>query len=99
MSIYGVPQGFVLGPILFTLYINSVNEVIKNCSIKLFADDTILYNKNENVELIERTLNNDLKLLHDWMAFNSLKVNSSKSKTMIICKTLTNPHLNIFINK
>ena len=48
---YGVPQGSVLGPIFFFLFINDMEKVIKHSQICLFADDTVLYNSNINKDL------------------------------------------------
>lgn len=81
---FGVPQGSVLGPTLFTLYINDIKSAIHNCSVNLFADDTILFYCAKDVRIIEQKMNEDLKLIDTWLAFNSLKSNSSKSKCMLI---------------
>ena len=57
---HGIPQGSVLAPILFLLYINDISNYCKKCKLKLFADDTMLYVTGK-VEDIESKLNEDLK--------------------------------------
>ena len=70
----GVPQGSVLGPVLFLVYINDLEEGIKS-SIKFFADDTSLYSIVNNPEVSAGELNHDLNLIGQWayqwkMSFN-----------------------------
>ena len=55
---YGVPQGSVLGPLLFILYINDIIKVCpEGCSIKIFADDTLIYVTGESSEELENKMN------------------------------------------
>lgn len=82
---YGVPQGSVLGPLLFAVYINDiVNISSEECSIKMFADDTLIYIKGGSSEEVERKLNIALPLVEKWMSVNELKMNASKTKYMLI---------------
>ena len=78
---YGVPQGSVLGPIFFFLFINDMEKVIKHSQICLFADDTVLYNSNINKEIMELELQEDLTSLSRWLN-NELTINVKKSKVM-----------------
>ena len=74
----GVPQGSVLGPILFLVYINNLPENIIS-QVRLFADDTAVYltieGANENL-----TLHNDLDRLFMWESYWGMKFNPSKCK-------------------
>ena len=70
----GVPQGSVLGPLLFLIYINDLEKDIKS-RIKFFADDTMLYSVVHDPNVSANELNHDLKLINDWayqwkMSFN-----------------------------
>lgn len=81
---YGVPQGSVLGPLLFILYINDIHTCVKYGQINLFADDTLLYIKTTNIEDGIQKLNEDLSNMHRWLNQNKLKLNVTKTKWIII---------------
>lgn len=82
---YGVPQGSILGPLLFILYINDIVDVAKEygCQCKLFADDKMLYFVDKDEKVIELILNKTLKKLEIWLNCNSLKFNSKKTVCML----------------
>lgn len=80
----GVPQGSVLGPLLFIIYINDIKNCIGNSKINLFADDTLLYVSAKNADEAINKINEDLKHLLKWLNENQLKLNISKTKAMII---------------
>lgn len=86
---YGVPQGSVLGPLLFIVYINDINTAIKHCNINLFADDALLTISTKNLEDAVTKINEDLHTLSLWLAHNKLKLNTSKTKYMTIGKKTT----------
>jgi len=80
----GVPQGSVLGPLLFLLYIHDITEVMTaDCSIRLFADDALIYATGSRQEISER-LNEQMIRVDDWLSRNRLYPNVSKAKTMLI---------------
>ena len=78
---YGVPQGSILGPLLFLIFINDLPEAT-NFFIRLFADDTFLCARNDNLELLENEVNFELKKVFIWLASNKLTLNIKKSKFM-----------------
>ncbi|XP_046750156.1 uncharacterized protein LOC124413536 [Diprion similis] len=81
---HGVPQGSVLGPILFVLYINDIVNQLEYCKCKMFADDTVIYVSGNDECEIERKLNDDLKNISRWLYKNGLRLNTNKTKFMII---------------
>ncbi len=87
---YGVPQGSVLGPLLFILYSNDLPHSITHSNTILFADDTTIYIVGHNVRDLYARMNHDLKQLSDWFRANQLSVNATKTKYMFITKQKVN---------
>lgn len=83
----GVPQGSILGPFLFALYINDIVNILRHCSCHLFADDTVLYIEGEDVDEVIKLLNEDLLLVSKWLEANKLKLNVSKTVGMCLGST------------
>ena len=79
----GVPQGSVLGPLLFLLYINDIVLSSNLCKFTLFADDTSLFYSHKNKAEGTKILNTELNKIADWLAANKLRLNVSKSKLLI----------------
>ena len=83
----GVPQGSVLGPLLFIIYCNDMPKLLKYCSSGIFADDTTIYRIVTNQTEVYQDMNRDLETLSDWFKANKLSVNASKTKYMVFkCK-------------
>jgi len=81
----GVPQGSVLGPLLFLMYINDIVKVINNeCVIRLFADDALIYTTGYASRDIGDRLNEQIKKIEEWLELNRLTVNVNKTKVMLI---------------
>ena len=96
----GVPQGSILGPLLFLLYINDLCNVSEALDFILFADDTnIFFSHNDSNQMME-IVNNELKKLPSWFQANKLSINIKKSN-FILFKTKQNKQkldLHISIN-
>jgi hypothetical protein len=78
------PQKSVLSPLLFTLSVSDVSNVLIKSSINLFANDTLLWVMADSLEEASGKMNQDLAILNDWLNLNKLAVNASKTKAMII---------------
>ena len=80
----GVPQGSILGPFLFLLFINDLPLYTSNVSTDMYADDTTLYDVQSSQEVIERNLQIALNKLHIWCKNNGMVLNAAKTKVMLI---------------
>ena len=80
----GVPQGSVLGPTLFSVFINDLPSVLPPDSTVLFADDTTIYIVSDRLSFIQSSLQLCLDLANLWLQRNGLKINESKTKSMLI---------------
>ena len=80
---YGVPQGSVLGPLLFLIYINDLHNAIKFSTVHHFADDTNLLVSNVSIKTMQTQINLDLKYLCKWLKANKISLNSSKTEVLI----------------
>ena len=82
----GVSQGSVLGPLLFLLYMNDLDQAIKICKVHHFADDTNLLCLSNSIKKLNKLINSDLKHLHNWLNTNKISLNVKKTE-MIIFKS------------
>ena len=80
----GVPQGSVLGPILFNIYLNDLLWTINDSEVCNFADDTTLYACNKEFSKVKENLESSSKVAINWFKTNYMKLNEEKCK-FIIC--------------
>ena len=78
----GVPQGSLLGPLLFNIFLNHLNFAGQISSLRLYADDTTTYGSDCDIINLEISLNLDLNILVTWFSQNYLIVNSTKTQGM-----------------
>ena len=82
-STHGVPQGSVLGPLLFLIYINDLNKVIQHSSMHHFADDTNLLYSSNSLKQISKYVNHGLKLIAHLLRVNRISLNVDKTEIVI----------------
>ena len=79
----GVPQGSILGPLLFLLYVNDMVQAV-NCDLLLYADDTGLIFQHKDINIIEQQLNINFSNICDWFVDNKLSIHFGEDKTKSI---------------
>ena len=99
----GVPQGSVLGPILFSLFINDITSHVYTSSVNLYADDTLLYCYGNNLDEAREMLQKALAEICKWYDGNRLVLNVEKTKCMLMTSKYQskkqNENLNIYLNE
>ena len=84
----GLPQGSLLGPLLFNIFINDSNYAVPEVSLRLYADDTTLYASHISPIALQFVLNQGLSRLSEWFDSNYLLINNVKTQALPIgpCK-------------
>ena len=80
---YGVPQGSILGLILFVICFNDLPQSLLRSSIGMYADLTVVYFSDSSAEIIKQVLQNDLDNVEQWLASNRLVANQRKTKCIL----------------
>lgn len=78
----GVPQGSILGPLLFLIYVNDMSAAV-NCKLLLYADDSALMVSGKEVDDIEQTLSRELESVRDWLLDNKLSLHLGKTESIL----------------
>ena len=94
----GVPQGSLLGPILFILYINDLPKINPNITCLLYADDAAIVIKEKNVKELQDKVNEVMPLLSNWFSANQLSLNVSKTFTQHYSMTSVDLQIKVSIN-
>ena len=79
----GVPQGSILGPLLFLIYINDLPKALKKLDVIMFADDTNLFYSSPSISDLYESMNTDLENLNIWFKVNKLSLNIKKTKYIL----------------
>ncbi|KAK3099494.1 hypothetical protein FSP39_005280 [Pinctada imbricata] len=91
--IAGVPQGSVLGPLLFILFINDMPLIVKKSIIDIFADDATLQNSSQKIDEINKNLQTDIDYIQAWCKQNDMVLNETKTKSHSVLSVLPAPHV------
>ena len=95
----GVPQGSILGPLLYIIYANDITSTILKSKVAFYADDTVIYTSSKNVNLAIKGIQSDLNRLTKWCRSNGVHINPDKTKYMIFSnRQLNSPHKNLKVN-
>jgi hypothetical protein len=95
----GVPQGSILGPVLFLVYINDLSLSLKFSKPFMYADDTSIFHSHRNTQQLVNEMNEDLSLLGDWLRVNRLSLNVPKTKFVVFRhRQSKHPNVNLQIN-
>ena len=82
-----VPQGSILGPLLFIIYVNNIYQVSEKCSTILFADGTNIFFTGHNANLLKDIICQELKEFYTWFSANKFSLNISKTNFIVFDKT------------
>ena len=91
---FGVPQGSVLGPLLFLIYINDIPNILKYSTPIIFADDTYLMFSSKSFDILQTNIQDDLYNLTYWLFSNKLTLNVKKPKLFYIIVEILNQKRN-----
>ena len=82
----GVPQGSLLGPLLFSIYVNDMPSVVRSAVLNMYVDDTTVYTTGKCPTHVAQCLTNEFEHLSSWCQANHLRINPAKTTAMILCR-------------
>ena len=80
----GVPQGSVLGPLLFVIFVNDISQHVGTATTNLYADDTLIYCSGDTIANVQEELQNSIDNVYEWYRRNNIVINTEKSCTMVV---------------
>ena len=97
--LFGVPQGSILGPILFNIFLSDLFLVVQNVDFASYADDSTIYNSSENIDDVILSLQESSKQLFKWFSDNKMKSNSDKCHLIVSTNDTTEIQIGDFVIK
>ena len=94
----GVPQGSILGPLLFNLYVNDLVNINIGCHFFMYADDTAIFFNHHNAEILQTMINTTMPKISEWLDANYLTLNTSKTLFQIYSNHKHSLSLDVSIN-
>ena len=89
----GVPQGSILGPLLYLVYANDIGSIITKSKFTLYADDTVIYSSSKDINKAIANVQHDLNSLTAWCTINGIFINPIKTKFVIFStQIIAQPH-------
>ena len=82
-STMGFPQGSILGPLLFLIYVNDLNNCLTKSKAIMFADDTAVWTSHKNTSNLFQLTQSEMELIDRWLVSNKLSINIEKTKFML----------------
>ena len=82
-STMGFPQGSILGPLLFLIYVNDFNYCLTKSKAIMFADDTTVWTSHKNTSTLFQLMQSEMELIDRWLVSNKLSINIEKTKFML----------------
>ena len=79
----GVPQGSIVGPLMYIIYANDIAGIMKKCEVSMYADDTAIFSNCHSVKLAQSRMQASLKALEQWCSVNGIYINVKKTKYML----------------
>lgn len=89
----GVPQGSILGPLLFIMYMNDLSQSLSYSNVNMYADDTAIYVSCSNISILTLRLQTDLISVSQWLDINKLSLHVGKTSSMLVCSRQKRSHL------
>ena len=89
----GVPQGSILGPLMFILYVNDMPTCFTKCDVNIYADDTAFYFASNDLSTIKNVLKCELKSVFEWLCANKLSLHIGKTNSLLICSKQKRQHI------
>ena len=89
----GVPQGSILGPLLFTIYMKDLPKCLQHCKTNMYADDTAICISASDKAGVTKLMQDDLINVNDWLCANRLSLHIGKTSCMLITSAQRRPHM------